>query len=441
MSLNPRSRERRADADRGAATAVGVGLGVLVLLLGLLVSMTVMGGGGSGAACAPSDAAAGSSTSDQPDPSAEGEGDIPEDMLEVYRQVARETNVPWNILAGVGKVESDHGRDPRSEEVNHAGAAGPMQIGVSDDLAAGNTWSTPVPGDTRIRVADFGHETFWDDTSRRHGQQGGGWRPFAADGDDDGYYDVHDPWDAVMGAAGYLLYLGVQDDAEQALSYYNMGTTYRERTSGYSDRVMEHAARYADGDFEVGRAAVGAGGDGGARGARGASRGNCGSGTSLANLAVEPQDFEVADLVDLPPAECAVPGAVGGIQQITPLTCAAHKVVYDRFEDGIFLVHAGRCPSDGYEHPLGQAMDYMINNGGTMPSPEQKANGDAIAAWVMTNHQVLGVYYIIWNNRVWFPREGVMDLAEWRGYGGSGPTDGHYDHVHVSWVGPRVSTC
>jgi hypothetical protein len=90
----------------------------------------------------------------QATPSASARADIPGRYLGLYQQAARHQcpGLSWTILAGVGKVESDHGR-ARLPGVrsgwNQAGAAGPMQLGIGTGRA-GNAWArygTGRPGD------------------------------------------------------------------------------------------------------------------------------------------------------------------------------------------------------------------------------------------------------------------------------------------------------
>jgi hypothetical protein len=85
-------------------TVVGI---ALVLLLGLLtVPMLVVGGaamlfaGGSGANCNSTAANAA-----QPKASTEAANSIPASYLKWFQTVGLQYNVPWTILAGIGKVE------------------------------------------------------------------------------------------------------------------------------------------------------------------------------------------------------------------------------------------------------------------------------------------------------------------------------------------------
>src|SRR5215213_1785720 len=59
--------------------------------------------------------------------------DIPADYLVRYQQAAARFGVDWAVLAAIGKLECDHGRnrDPGCNPhgtVNEAGATGPMQF-------------------------------------------------------------------------------------------------------------------------------------------------------------------------------------------------------------------------------------------------------------------------------------------------------------------------
>ncbi len=68
--------------------------------------------------------------------------EIPPVTCALYQQAARRYGLDWAILAGIGKVECDHGRDPdpscTSEgAVNSAGAGGPMQFIASTWAAYG----------------------------------------------------------------------------------------------------------------------------------------------------------------------------------------------------------------------------------------------------------------------------------------------------------------
>ena len=82
----------------------------------------------------------------QPAPTAAARADIPAGYLELYRAAVKRhcPGLSWTILAGVGKVESNHGRarlpGVRSG-LNSAGCcAGPMQFNLTDGPPS--TWAT-----------------------------------------------------------------------------------------------------------------------------------------------------------------------------------------------------------------------------------------------------------------------------------------------------------
>ncbi|MER7501965.1 bifunctional lytic transglycosylase/C40 family peptidase [Nonomuraea pusilla] len=144
--------------------------------------------------------------------------DIPADYLELYKKYGKEIGVQWNILAAVGKRETDHGRSNLpgvKSGTNYAGAAGPMQFLIS-------TWG----GKARVPMS-----------SKFNG--------YASDGDGDGVGDVYNPADAILGAAKMLKRNGAPENVRRALFTYN-------RAWWYVDQVVEIAKKYAEsGDVRV----------------------------------------------------------------------------------------------------------------------------------------------------------------------------------------------
>ncbi|HMH90762.1 MAG TPA: C40 family peptidase [Streptosporangiaceae bacterium] len=204
----------------------GVILGVVAvvgLLLGgvLVAPILIFAGGGfsseSGTACSQ---AAGQGS--QPSPSSSAKNSIPANYLAIFKQAGAKYGVPWVILAGIGKVESDDGRTnlPGVHSGSNAfGAAGPMQIGIGG--ASSDTW-----GGAPVHPA---------------GEKVSG---VATDGDGDGIDSVYDPADAVAGAAKYLLEHGVLDNVQQAIFAYN-------HLDSYVQLVLSYASKYASGGFTV----------------------------------------------------------------------------------------------------------------------------------------------------------------------------------------------
>jgi hypothetical protein len=111
-----------------AAAAIPLLLAAGAAVISVLIGQSCSGGAGAGDA-----------------PSQVAQRDIPASFLRIYEQVGAQYKIPWEILAGIGKEECDHGRtpDPSCTPVqgatgpgvaNCAGASGPMQIGVGGGL-------------------------------------------------------------------------------------------------------------------------------------------------------------------------------------------------------------------------------------------------------------------------------------------------------------------
>ena len=214
------------------AVLLAVGL-VMVLVLGLAVVGAGMIGGGSvlfaagpggqGQGC-PGGAAMRKSvtTVAQPAASTTGQASIPADYLRLYQQAGRTYGVPWVVLAGIGEVETNHGRSALPgvhSAANAFGAAGPMQIGIGG--AAGDTWGGAPVHPASQQVAGV-----------------------ATDGNGDGIASVYQPADAIAGAAKYLVAHGVQSNVSSAVFAYNHLTSYVQM-------VLHWAAVYAQGGFAV----------------------------------------------------------------------------------------------------------------------------------------------------------------------------------------------
>jgi membrane-bound lytic murein transglycosylase B len=107
----------------------------------------------------------------------------PSTLLAAYREAERRFKVPWTLLAAVNFVESKFGK---LRSTSAAGAQGPMQ--------------------------------FMPATWRRYGLDG----------------NVHDPHDAILGAANYLHASGAPHDPRRALHAYNP-------SGAYVDAVLRYA--------------------------------------------------------------------------------------------------------------------------------------------------------------------------------------------------------
>jgi hypothetical protein len=127
--------------------------------------------------------------------SANAEDGIPATYLPLYQRAGRQYAVPWPVLAGIGSIETDHGRSRapgvRSGVNGYGCCAGPMQFNLRD-----------------------GPPSTWD----RYG----------VDGDRDGTRDVYEPADAIASAANYLraLLRHADGNLSQAVFDYNHSQAY-----------------------------------------------------------------------------------------------------------------------------------------------------------------------------------------------------------------------
>ncbi|MFC7326785.1 NlpC/P60 family protein [Marinactinospora rubrisoli] len=216
------------DPDRGScATRLAIAVGVFiagVLVLAMIVIPTASINRGmsalTGLRC--------TSETEQVAASGYAENSIPENYLEIYRETGEEKGIPWNVLAGIGQVETHHGRwdgPGVTEGHNDWGASGPMQFGSLNGSAAGNSW-----GGEPIMPVDERPED-------GYGQDGNG----------DGVVSVYDPADAIPAAADYLIAHGARENLRNAIYGYNHAWWYVED-------VLEWAERYADGSFSTDQA-------------------------------------------------------------------------------------------------------------------------------------------------------------------------------------------
>jgi cell wall-associated NlpC family hydrolase len=128
------------------------------------------------------------------EPSTAALADIPPTYLGLYQEAATEIGMPWELLAAIGKIESDHGRNPACWKPNAAGAEGPMQF---------------LP-------ATFAQYSWASGNANA---------------------DIYNPRDAIYAAAALLVDNNVRDDPRGAIYTYN-------HSSAYVDEVLRQAAIY-----------------------------------------------------------------------------------------------------------------------------------------------------------------------------------------------------
>jgi hypothetical protein len=134
---------------------------------------------------------------------------------------------------------------------------------------------------------------------------------------------------------------------------------------------------------------------------------------------------------------CTMPDPFGTGGCVTRALATLIHQVEQRFghlPGGCWSARSGDPYSD---HPTGKACDYTFGRIGTYPGPDDVQRGWTLATWLRANAIPLQVNYVIWQGRIW---SRTHDAEGWRAYTGgghysaSGPTNGHYDHVHVSTV-------
>jgi peptidoglycan DL-endopeptidase CwlO len=209
---------------RGLVIGLVVGGLLLIFVFAGLPALMFTGSGllyETGTACSNT----GSGSSAQPAPSATAVNSIPANYLALFKSTGRKYHVPWVVLAGIGKVESNDGQSDLPgvhSGANPYGAAGPMQIGIGG--AAGDEWGGAAVHPASEKVNGV-----------------------ATDADGRAVASVYDPADAIAGAAKYLLEHGVLDNIPQAIFAYN-------HLWSYVQTVLSFAALYARGGYTVGPA-------------------------------------------------------------------------------------------------------------------------------------------------------------------------------------------
>ncbi|WP_344586501.1 NlpC/P60 family protein [Actinomadura vinacea] len=192
----------------------GIAFVATFLVLVMLAVMTSTSGSGILQACAPNNPTGGSGVVQAK--ATKAADSIPENYLKLYKEIGEKRNIPWNVLAGIGYIETHHGtldaQGVTSGE-NYAGAGGPMQFLKSS------------------------------------------WDIYGADGDGDGKEDRYNPADAIAGAANHLRgSIGKmsssiplsQSDIRRAVHRYNPGN-YTPQNNPYANDVLAAANRYAKG--------------------------------------------------------------------------------------------------------------------------------------------------------------------------------------------------
>ena len=153
-------------------------------------------------------------------PSNEALADIPALLLQLFIAKAQQCEgLPWTVMAGISKVESDHGRFGGAS-IGPDGVVRPPIIGIALD---------GTNGTARIPDTDDGRwdsDTVWDRAVGPFQFIPSSWRIFGADGNNDGTADPHNVHDAVAAVRRHLCPDGRIVDIETAIFSYNHSQEY-----------------------------------------------------------------------------------------------------------------------------------------------------------------------------------------------------------------------
>ncbi len=250
--------------------------------------------------------------------SALAEAEIPPLYLRLYEQAAQRYGLSWAVLAGIGKVECDHGRDAAPScthegAVNSAGAGGPMQF-------ISSTWAS-----------------------------------YGVDAEGTGAPDRWKPADAIYGAANYLRASGAPGDYARAIYAYN-------HASSYVAEVESWAAKYSGSPAPFDavapqQPAAGAGEEEGA--VEGAD-------TSLVGESSTPVRFVAGEHAELAPAN----GHLALVPAGVPATVQAMVVAGNELQDLPYGPGGHPDPLGASEEDCSSTVNYVLYRAGVRPLGE-----------------------------------------------------------------------
>ncbi len=297
----PLPRSPRIPLAIGALVAGTAALGVLFLMMTLMMLVGVHGLGGL--------AGTTGSGEETDGPSALATAEIPAEYLSDYEQAGQKYHLDWAILAGIGKVECDHGRDPdpsctKEGAVNSAGAGGPMQF-----LAG--TWAT------------YG---------------------VAPDG---GTPDRWNPEDAIFGAANYLKASGAPGDYRKAIFAYNHAEWYVEEVESWAAKYRGSSTTTAPTTQPI--TAGGAGGYG-----------------RVSGESPTPIEFIPGERAELDPTD----GHLAWIPEDVPTTVQAMVVAGNELQELPYGPGGHPDPRGATEEDCSSTVNYVLYRSGVRPIEE-----------------------------------------------------------------------
>ncbi|WP_436989727.1 lytic murein transglycosylase [Streptomyces sp. enrichment culture] len=189
------------------------------------------------------------SSSDLPEATGPAESGIPATVLAAYKRAERTLgeerpgcNLPWQLLAAIGKVESGQARGGAvdAQGTTHKPILGPALNGVGFAHIS-DTDGGAYDGDTRYDRA-VGPMQFIPST----------WANWGADGNGDGRKDPNNIYDAALAAGRYLCAGGrnLSDpaDLERAILSYNQSREYLRTVLSWLDFYRKGAHEVPDGE-------------------------------------------------------------------------------------------------------------------------------------------------------------------------------------------------
>ncbi len=171
---------------------------------------------------------------------------IPDAALAAYQRAEtvinaadKSCNIPWQLIAAIGRVESDHGR-ANGNTLNDQGLATPGIFGIPLD----GSNNTSVIRDTD--AGQYDSDAKWDRAVGPMQFIPSTWSVVGVDGDNDGQRDPQDIDDAALATAVYLCSgdddLSGDAGRRAAIFRYN-------HSQDYVDLVLSFMDAYMDGDF------------------------------------------------------------------------------------------------------------------------------------------------------------------------------------------------
>jgi hypothetical protein len=318
---------------RAPATAALAGVAVLTVALTLGVAGVAATIGGEPGALA---GEAGDSVPPVPGAAA-GDGvsalaraEIPPEYLRLYLGAAARYGLDWAILAGIGRVECDHGRDPDpacTEEgaVNSAGAGGPMQFLAST------------------------------------------WAEYGVDAEGEGTPDRWNPADAIYGAANYLRASGAPGSYRAAIYAYDHASWYVEEVEGWAAKYQSPSASPASPVSSEGGRNGGSGPEGGdPEGGDPEGSGLEGADTRLASATATPVSFIPGERAVLSAGD----GHVALVPAGVPAAVQAMVVAGNELQDLPYGPAGHPDPLGAPSEDCSSTVNYVLYRAGVRPLTE-----------------------------------------------------------------------